>query len=317
MATHGHHQSTIFILAVTLGSVSILSSLAVILLHAFFRAPHRRLNDPVLWLSVACLFAPLSNMEIGSMGPWSCWFEAMANQFFYLASFFWVTCIGHQLYRVILHSATPEDDTYMPTYHAVSWGLPALSVVILSFIGGFDTEKSSGTDWCWVSSTGAKIVFFYIPLVAMLFINAVVYLVIIVTIYRRYTEALDVGVSTFGEQRPMHFARQTMSWGLRASIYLIVFVLTRMGSLANRIHQVLHGGRSSTALRVLHTVTVSIQGLLYALVYVYNERVLGRLKEARQGVQGAGLEDQESVSREFMSALNAKNGDSDSDDSDW
>lgn len=68
--------------------------------------------------------------------------------------------------------------------------------------------------------------------------------------------------------------------GLRASLYLVVFVITRTGSATNRIHEYFHPESEVYELQMFHILCSGLQGFLYALVYINNERVFSRLQEA-------------------------------------
>ncbi|KAA8491076.1 G-protein coupled receptor 1 [Porphyridium purpureum] len=269
-----------------LGLVSMLASLVVIVLHAVFRRPKRQFNDPVLWLSVCTFFIPLFALAMSTRAwPWWCLLEAVGNQFFSFASFVWVTCIGHQLYHVAVHDRELSElaDSYAIVYHLLSWGLSLASVVVLGVAHQLETHIAPGDLWCWVHAGPWRFIVFYIPLLVFVALNLGLYLYITITVYFKYREILGVNLPASRAvltQRasPMQFAKQTLSWAFRASLYLIVFVVTRMGSLINRFWELAHPGRKSFALILVHICTQGLQGFLYACIYIYNESVWKRWK---------------------------------------
>uniref|UniRef100_A0A7S1TA08 G-protein coupled receptors family 2 profile 2 domain-containing protein n=2 Tax=Compsopogon caeruleus TaxID=31354 RepID=A0A7S1TA08_9RHOD len=273
LSTHQHEL--IHDASVGLGSLSALVSLLVIYVHVRLRLSKRPRDDPVLWLSVVCFFAPLSNMGIGRRSDPLCAMEAVANQFFYLASFLWVSCIAHQLYGVIVWSRTLHFRENMPVYHVFSWGIPSATVSLLLFLGQVQTDSSAEYDWCWIRPGPWRFALFYIPLIILLVLNALAYINISVTVYRRYRQnLLEAGQAT-----PSSLGSRllTLNWGLRASLYLFVFVVTRTGSIANRFQELAHPENPIFALRMMHVVTQSLQGVLYGIVYFMNESVGRRL----------------------------------------
>jgi len=304
------------VLSKALGAVSVLSSIAVLLLHTFFRRARRDWNEPVLWLSVCTLFVPLFALSLGQHSSGWCLFEAVGNQFFSFASFFWVSFIGHQLYLTIIapnssnnnnnpnyanntsNSSTNNSSSsaysrsargFSMTYHAIAWGAALASVSVLWAAKQLQTELHAGDLWCWVEPGVWRMVVFYIPLLLFVLLNLGVYIAITVTVYRKY-HAVVVGGSSVEEQpraafvrQPttrLQFAKQTAGWAFRASLYLIVFVISRSGSLLNRFWQLAHPQRASFALMLLHVMTQGLQGFLYAMIYMYNESVLRRARAA-------------------------------------
>mmetsp|Transcript_6948 Transcript_6948/g.21135 ORF Transcript_6948/g.21135 Transcript_6948/m.21135 type:complete len:131 (-) Transcript_6948:1866-2258(-) len=103
------------------GGLSFVLSLLVMIFHVCLSKSRRRFNDPVFWLSFCCTMAPLFTLEFGRWGKEFCVMEGMGNQFFNVASFFWVTCIAHQLYQVICCELPIESGKYMMSYHLLGW----------------------------------------------------------------------------------------------------------------------------------------------------------------------------------------------------
>jgi len=68
--------------------------------------------------------------------------------------------------------------------------------------------------------------------------------------------------------------------GLKASLYLVVFIVTRTGSSVNRFHELAHPDSPSFALKMFHVICSGLQGFFYGLVYIYNEKVIARIQDA-------------------------------------
>ncbi|GJD10831.1 hypothetical protein Gasu2_49990 [Galdieria sulphuraria] len=277
-------QSVVRHLSIALGSLSMAISLFVIVFHLLRRRTSvtggkRRIDEPVLWLSFACFFAPLFNMHLGSFGDSFCSIEAAGNQFFYLSSFVWVTCIAHQLYTVFVRNNSRASRKHSLIYHGLGWGFPAVTVIILLLSGKFDNSASENSyEWCWITENSWKFALFYVPLFILLAINVVVYVVIVIIVYKRYRSMLGLRKSFYPAATTRStFARQTIFWALRVSLYLMVFIVTRIGSLINRFYELTHQGYSPFGLMVLHAVTQSLQGFLFGLIYIYHERALGEV----------------------------------------
>eukprot|EP00871_Galdieria_phlegrea_P001930 jgi/Galph1/2738/GphlegSOOS_G1401.1 len=273
-------QSVVRHLGIILGAVSMFASLFVVIFHLLYRRSSvtggkRKVDEPVLWLSVACFFAPLFNMHLGSFADKLCSLEAIGNQFFYLSSFIWVTCIAHQLYSVFVRNSKQTSSHTMIFYHSFAWGFPAITVFLLLVAGKLDSSSDKTYEWCWISENSWRFALFYIPLFLMIIINIVIDVVIIVVVYKRYRSVLGLRKSLYPAATTRStFAKQTIFWALRVSLYLFVFIMTRIGSLINRFYELTHQGYSPFGLLILHAVTQSLQGLLFALIYIYHEKAL-------------------------------------------
>ena len=87
----------------------------------------------------------------------------MGNQFFFLASFFWVACIAWHIHSTIVAQRHADPQRPAPClqflrFHCISWGLPLASVVVLAVIDepefGFDHSydpEGEGGQLAWVS----------------------------------------------------------------------------------------------------------------------------------------------------------------------
>ena len=63
----------------------------------------------------------------------------MGNQFFFLASFFWVACIAWHIHSTIVAQRHADPQRPAPClqflrFHCISWGLPLVSVIVLAVI---------------------------------------------------------------------------------------------------------------------------------------------------------------------------------------
>ena len=91
-----------------------------------------------------------------------CFLEAMGNQFFFLASFFWVACIAWHIHSTIVAQRHADPQRPAPClqflrFHCISWGLPLASVIVLAVIDepefGFDHSydpEGEGGQLAWV-----------------------------------------------------------------------------------------------------------------------------------------------------------------------
>eukprot|EP00189_Rhodosorus_marinus_P011943 CAMPEP_0184743706 /NCGR_PEP_ID=MMETSP0315-20130426/6546_1 /TAXON_ID=101924 /ORGANISM="Rhodosorus marinus, Strain UTEX LB 2760" /LENGTH=319 /DNA_ID=CAMNT_0027215115 /DNA_START=490 /DNA_END=1449 /DNA_ORIENTATION=+ len=265
----------LYLVMVLCGGVSFVFSFIVLLAHIFLRKSQRRFNDPVLWLSICCLMMPVFTLKIGNWGTEWCVGEAAGNQFFNVASFLWVTCIAHQLYQVLCCDLPIISNKYLPAYHLLCWGIPLITVALLLFFGHFETETED-VGWCWIESGPWRFTLFYIPMFILMLINCAAYVFIIWTVYGKYKRALDVQGRGPESQS---FAKQTLVWGLKASFYPLVFLGVTTGSTINRVYEIF-SSNPNFGLKITHVLCSGLQGLFYALVYIYNERVLARLRRS-------------------------------------
>ncbi|ORY53918.1 hypothetical protein BCR33DRAFT_845124 [Rhizoclosmatium globosum] len=150
----------------TLGSLSLALNFSLVLCVSFnkrFHKPISYLQTCLAWCdiiqSLVCLIGPLPN------NPMLCTIIGAVAQFAFNAVTFWSFCVSLYCYITVEYRPTVAN-RYWWFYHAYSWGLSALSVAILLWVGDGPTVFGDATYECWISSEKKefRIWLFYVEL---------------------------------------------------------------------------------------------------------------------------------------------------------
>jgi len=150
------HQRLLEILVVICGCLSLLGSLFIIITFISFkqlRAPALRL---VLFLSITDFMStvdyitsiiPSYNTATCEMYP-LCYIQSAFGQFAELSRIFWVSCIAFNLWLIAARGMSEAvANRLQKVYHGVSWGVPAVTVIIIFATGIYGPAGS----WCWIA----------------------------------------------------------------------------------------------------------------------------------------------------------------------
>ncbi len=224
--------AVIFYTSQCLSTLSLVMCVFVVVTLFLFPALRSGHNRLVVNLCIANGLGSLSQLnvfELLSKQGWApdlCRGEAIGNQFFFMASFFWTACLAWHIHRTITSENTLARDrlTHFIWFHIISWGCPLASVVVLLVLDQFDSvyepDKPGGGGqlaWCWVRPgvLPGQVIFYATLLVVMIF-NTVMTVLTITHVLRKYPKA---NRST------------TFSWCGKVSAYVVVFVVVRFSSL--------------------------------------------------------------------------------------
>jgi len=90
----------------------------------------------------------------------SCKIAAIAIQYFLLASSAWTSCIGFTLFRIVTKDSTYTAEPLEKWFHLVSWGLPAIDIIVISLKGLI----GDGELWCWLKDSQYRFYLGYLPI---------------------------------------------------------------------------------------------------------------------------------------------------------
>ncbi|KAL8616228.1 hypothetical protein ACOMHN_058345 [Nucella lapillus] len=219
----------------------------------------------VVWLYKRYnVFAQESSQENGG---W-CVFQAFWLNYFNYALMLWVLVITFNLFMNVVREVE-NTVSFERIYHVVCWGL-SLAISLLPFAG--ERYGPSGS-WCWiVNDVGWQLGIWYVPLFTVIFVLIAVYGYIIFTLYRKAGN----WAGTFNPQtrQEQNLLKEEMK-SLR--FYPFVFLLLSVFPLINRIHNAAADGDHELALVLLHTMSASVQGAAYALVFTIDRDTLRSL----------------------------------------
>ena len=232
--------NVIFYTSQCLSTLSLLMCVFVVttlFLFPALRSGHNRLIVNLCIANGLGSFSQLNVFELLSKQGWApdlCRGEAIGNQFFFMASFFWTACLAWHIHRTITSGGpTRERWRNFVWFHVISWGCPLASVVVLLVLDQFDNvyepDRPGGAGqlaWCWVRPgvLPGQVIFYATLLVVMIF-NTFMTGLTISHVLRKY---------------PRANRSSTFSWCGKVSAYVVVFVVVRFSSLCESARRMLH-----------------------------------------------------------------------------
>ena len=146
--------------------LSIIGSMVVMGVCSYSQLVDRQKGKQLIfWLSVADLGSSvvylMSTLEKNDGENTSlCKTFALLGIFFPVASFLWTDFIAYYLWTMIVSRKIRNDEEWnlmMRYFHAISWGVSALCIVIVGASGhagrGSDNDADNTGGWCWVRSS--------------------------------------------------------------------------------------------------------------------------------------------------------------------
>jgi len=159
-------------------TLSIIGSLSIII--SYYILPIKGNGRELLaWLSLADLLAAINyivpvvlNIEPSDYSNY-CKSQALIGIFFPVASFLWTDCIAWYLYKVVIqhietdgYSAYQNHRNIFPMFHLISWGIPAVLVILIGAMNKAGQYTHTDDDhpsapintggWCWIKSQNQK-----------------------------------------------------------------------------------------------------------------------------------------------------------------
>jgi G protein-coupled receptor 157 len=135
-------------------SLSIVGSLFIILAFALFKdfqhSQSRRLLVILSFCDLLTAIAYLITPKDVAKQTKLCDFQAALNIFANQTSFLWTDFIA--LFVLLSRKyGVKEASRFIPFFHIISWGIPALSVIIIGLkdMWGYDSGYATA-DWCWI-----------------------------------------------------------------------------------------------------------------------------------------------------------------------
>jgi hypothetical protein len=186
-----------------------------------------------------------------------CYFQAVTESYFNLASVAWVVAIAITLYRGVI-TRVPQhvlNASYW-RYAAACWGIP----IIFTALPAMDSAYGPADGWCWIVDDKAYWWFiqFYAPLWMAAFAITYIYVCIICMLRgivgRSGTMAVDPAVLRI---------REMIS---RLKYYPVILVVVWFWASVNRIYEI-SSGKHLFWLIILQRTFSNSQGLFNALVY--------------------------------------------------
>ena len=188
----------------------------------------------------------------------SCSLSSVMTQFFDVASFCWMTVIAFNIHQIITKSRGASVESNEKYYHAFSWGVSSLLLTVAVATG----SMGDAGNWCWIKPgyVFERLFCYYGPLILMIIVMACIYI------------KIGNNLKTF----EMH--ETTNAIIRRLKLYLVVFLITRIPSITNRVVEMV-SKESTFVLMLLHAIFSPLQGFLNALIYGMNKKITRQWKE--------------------------------------
>uniref|UniRef100_A0A7S2TMP9 G-protein coupled receptors family 2 profile 2 domain-containing protein n=1 Tax=Lotharella oceanica TaxID=641309 RepID=A0A7S2TMP9_9EUKA len=253
--TH-QQEENIAIVSIFFSCISFCGSSFIVFMY--IRHPQLRsfVFQLVVWISASDIMYSIAN-AIGnpSDGSAACYTQAIMIQFFGLSSMLWTVTIAYTVDRVYLKGRSIEEAAEIKkTFHYIVWGISLLLTILPATTGNY----GQSTGWCWIdvkenaeAGTAWRFVTFYIPLWLVAGYN--------LSVYAHVRSALNAAVEQGGENAGNIAGLQRMVY------YPLVLVVCYIFGTISRIQQIF--GPPVYGLVILHTIGMSSQGTLNALVY--------------------------------------------------
>nr|XP_054757863.1 uncharacterized protein LOC129263978 [Lytechinus pictus] len=265
----------------TIGNaLSVVSVLIIITTYAIFPELLNLAGKSVLTLSVALLltFVLVFLSGVSTEHGGFCKAVAAITHFFWLAIFFWMNALAIDLNRTFGNRAkikiASKSQRFYVWYSLYAWGVPALIVgacLVIDLCGCTNLRFSYGNDeLCWLSSGDANLYAFGVPLLALLFLNAILFIDAVVGI-RLTKRASEKAL----KKRPaLAKAKEELSLYIKLSgVMGFTWILAFICEYAN-----------VPELWYLFTAVNSLQGVFILLAFGYNKRII-TLWKVKLGMQ--------------------------------
>ena len=192
------------------GSISIVSSLAILLTYALFKQLRNFHSLLLVNLTLAFLIndsfivVGVTSSFIGESHGY-CIATAICLHFFFLVRFLWTNILGIEYCRVFRLAFRVQNEVSKRThvyifilYALIGWGIP-LAIVTVSVVLNFTTElvrygidEDGSESACWINDSIYSFFAFLIPITISGAINLVIFIVVMVLIYlsSRHSKAI-------------------------------------------------------------------------------------------------------------------------------
>lgn len=260
---------TIITLSDIASILSILGSTFVITTYICYPALRRFSFKMVVSLAIADILNQLCGFVYPSNVA-ACYFQAISDSFFNLASFGWAVSIACVLYQSVIMRYSEGLLAISYWKYAVSvYGIAAF-LTCLPFVQGTAVYGPSG-GWCWITPEYEhwRFIQFYGPLW--------ISIVLITFIYVKIWRILHALVKSHQTADSLYqLIHQIMG---RLRYYPIILVVVWLPGTINRIYETT-GGAPLFWLALIHRTFANSQGLLNAIVYGLNTIVKDALRRA-------------------------------------
>jgi hypothetical protein len=185
-----------------------------------------------------------------------CFITGMIVHGFYVANFCWTFCIAFNFYQMIVRR-NRESESLEKWYHLFSWGIPGLCVLCTTCV--LDYGDTGGA--CYITSALYIFLFFFIPGLTIISLNAILFFFVIREIHETLASAPKTDKKDKKKEIRVYisiFISIGLSWIF--GFFMVLF--------PERIVQLIF--------LTLFSLTTPAQGALIFIFYCLNYKVLGK-----------------------------------------
>mmetsp|Transcript_7653 Transcript_7653/g.10561 ORF Transcript_7653/g.10561 Transcript_7653/m.10561 type:complete len:320 (+) Transcript_7653:140-1099(+) len=228
--------------------LSLLGSLFIIFTYILFKETRTFGTKLIFFLSIADFCAALSWF------PWNvnstlCTVQASILQFSEIASYMWSFVISFSLFQVFFLEHQEEPGKRFVLYHTISWGYPAITVVLSVFFNRFGKAGS----WCWIADPRDPF---------RLFVYGTLVIVASFTIFCLISIRLKMKHIESDFKRILN---------KRLRLYVLAFLITQLPAVVNRLQNAVQPDKPIFWLFLLQAIFQPSHGLVNCLVYGFSE----------------------------------------------
>jgi hypothetical protein len=198
------------------------------------------------------------NLHVDISHPVTCDILAGGLQYSELCSTIWAMCIAFVLDQVI-RASNFHVERYEKIFHILAWCIPAISVVGAYFQGLF---SNTGL-WCWIANTHHGLyrwVYFYGPLVMILFYVVAVY----VLVSRKIRSEMYLSEHSISAEATI---QQTFRW------YIIGWAICWVPAIVDRLQGVVDPLNPNFVLTALHSFFTPLAGFCNSIAIGFNDEI--------------------------------------------
>ncbi|EGC34657.1 hypothetical protein DICPUDRAFT_34601 [Dictyostelium purpureum] len=223
-------------------------ALFIIITFILFKDVRSFATKLIFFLSLSDLMSAISYLPFGRRNTVMCNLQGMGLVFFLSSSYFWTMCISISLF-VVFFTSRYELNHWLKYFHMVCWGIPFITALVSLLFHAYGRTAS----WCFLyDPTSVFRLLYYVPLIAVFFINLLVFV------------AIRWKIS-------QHSNSLVSKVNIIVSFYLIAFTLSQLPTIINSFQNFSKPNDPQFSLYAFQLLLQPLQGFLNCIVYGINE----------------------------------------------
>mmetsp|Transcript_73622 Transcript_73622/g.209705 ORF Transcript_73622/g.209705 Transcript_73622/m.209705 type:complete len:460 (+) Transcript_73622:351-1730(+) len=263
------------------GGLAIFCSFTIIFSYLRFKALRVPSFEIVVWLAASDICANSSYAFFGNPkdGTTECQVQAMAMQFFDMATILWSLTIGYTLYSNVVMQ---QQFTSRCAMHSFVWGTSFVLMMLPLIYGNYGQADKDEDTWCWIKpDNGGNEMRFYVffgPIWSTFFLSAFFYISTI-RVLNKYTEV----ASEVETQRKLRKLAANLKW------YPLLFIFSWAFITVVRVMDWV-GQKKKPWITIVQVALLpdAVQAILNTLAYGLTPAVLEKWGELRNQMLAEG-----------------------------